>query len=156
MASWDSTDWRAERDKKLLEWFKGDTAAVACLVAISSACEVWDDLVDGDLVTTPTVENMFIDLFLNLNVNPFFLHHRAQITAMMAMIINAWQDANSMAKLEDQEAHIKAYVLRNLGLELIPVFAYFIGGYSHMRSISMEMRTFVAHETFDQWEREHV
>ena len=153
---WDSADWQKERDRKLRNWFKGDLEATACMVAISSVCETWDDLYDGDPVKPSSVEQAFVALFLQLQDNPFFRKHQDQITAVMVVVINGWADSNSLVSSGKKDDRIKAYILRNLGLELIPLFAYWTGGYQHMRDISLDMREFVAHETFEQWEREHA
>lgn len=151
---WDTEDWRAERNQKLTEWFLGDQDAVHCFVMISSAAEVWDDLVDGDVaVTTERISGAFTDLLLRLSGNPFFQAHYGQIAPVLAVAINAWQDAEQLGAGTETERHW-AFVLRNLGLELVPLFAWLLGGFDHMRRVSPEARRFFMHETYDEWEKE--
>lgn len=150
---WDSEEFRAEREKRLFEWFKGDWAAVNCFGMISQIAETWDDLIDDDVASDDDINQAFAFASFGLLQNSFFQQHQQAIVAMEIVIANAWLDANELVKTEGKDARIQAYVLRNVGLELVPMFAFFKGGYSHMRKVSKEMREFFTHETFDEWER---
>jgi len=151
---WDTPEWRKQRNKNLNDWFLGNQDAVQCFVMISSAAETWDDLADGDVeVSKQRLDGAFTDLFLRLTGNPFFQAYHAEIRPILAVAINAWQDSEELRQGSRTERHW-AFVLRNLGLELIPLFAWLLGGYEHMRRVSQEARQFFMHETYAEWEQE--
>jgi hypothetical protein len=49
-----------------------------------------------------------------------------------------------------------AFHIRNLGIELYIATAFLLGGYDYMRKVSLEIRTFFAFETFEEWELNHA
>lgn len=154
-ADWDAEQWRVLRDAKLLEWMLGDKDAVRFLVAVSTVAECWDDLIDEAVVTEQRIHRAFTDALIGLNFNPFFVRHRDMLLPAMIMSINGWLDANDMQRSSDRTQRACAFVLRNLGIELIPLAAMLVGGWEHMRDVSQPVREFFAHETFEQWEAEH-
>ena len=152
---WDSEEFRADRDKKLLSWFKGDIYAVQCFLDISNIAEVWDDLADGDVAQPLDVDRAFVGMMIGLNDDRFFLANREKVLSALIITLNGWMDANALMSSEEKDDRIKAYMLRNLGLELVPLFIYLTQGFSQMRSFSLEVREYFSHETFEGWEREH-
>lgn len=150
---WDSTKWREVRNLKLLEWFGGDESAVKCFIMISQIVETWDDLVDNGKAKEKEIELSYMHALIGLEGNKFYVENRHMIIPILITSINGWLDSNTMVKTTSKENHIKAYVLRNLGLELVPLFAFLIGGYEHMRNVSMEMREFFTHDDFIEWEK---
>lgn len=154
--SWDSDAWRRMRDHFLREAFLGDEAAVECFVRISQVAETWDDLVDRDkTISDSTLSMTFCSVLFELDFNKFYDRWRAQITSGIIIAVNGWMDSLELEK-GNLEARRKAYVLRNLGLELVPLFAYLLGGFAHMRQVSLKARSFFSHETFEIWENEHA
>lgn len=149
---WDSIKWRETRDLKLLEWFHGDETAVNCFLMISQIAETWDDLVDNGKAEEKEVERSYMHALIGLECNSFYVENRPMILPVMIIMMNGWLDSNIMVNTTSRENHVKAYVLRNLGLELIPLFAFLIGGYNHMRKVSMEIREFFTHDDFNEWE----
>lgn len=152
MSEWDSLEWREQRDSKMLEWFNGDPDAVACCIMISQISETWDDIVDNGSADEKEVELSYVHALIGLELNPFYQANRNMILPLVIISVNGWLDSNKMMKTKNKEDHVKAYVLRNLGLELIPLFAFITGGYEHMRAISQEARNFFVHDDFDEWE----
>lgn len=149
---WDSTEWRKVRNLKILEWFHGNQAAVDCFVMISQIAETWDDLVDKGEANEGDVERSYMNALIGLECNKFYTENRPMILPIMIIMMNGWLDSNEMVHTASKENHVKAYVLRNLGLELLPLFAFLTGGYDHMRKVSLEMREFFTHDDFDEWE----
>ena len=154
--NWDSPDWRAERDTKLLHWMCGNEDAVRVCVQTSHIAEVWDDLKDKDREPSDReIAHAFESAMIRLQTNPFYLQNHAMLTAIITLAINAWHDSEDL-KQGDTEHLIQAFVLRNMGIEIAVMCAFLVGGYDHMRKVSLEMREFFRHETFEQWSAEHA
>lgn len=148
---WDSEEWRKLRDEKMMAWL-GNRDAVDCVNAISTAAEAWDDIYDGD---PADIDSAMVSLLLGLPMNPFWRQFNAWLQPIVLVCINAWMDARVMEK-GPQEDKIRAFVLRNLGIELVMSAAFLLYGYEHMRNISMEVRRFFDNEQFAEWEAEHA
>lgn len=157
MTNWDTPGFRLERDMKLLEWMRGNEHAVQVCLQISHIAEVWDDLKDGDRDPTEReIAHAFESAMIRLQTNPLYLANHAMLTGFVILAINAWHDSNVMEKSADEAERMQAFFLRNLGLEVASMCAFIVGGYDHLRKISVEMRAYFRHETFQQWESQHV
>ena len=154
--NWDSDTWRNPRDAKLLHWMLGNEDAVRVCVQTSHIAEVWDDLKDKDREPSDReIAHAFESAMIRLQTNPFYLQNHAMLTAIITLAINAWHDSEDLRQ-GDTEHLIQAFVLRNMGIEIAVMCAFLVGGYDHMRKVSLEMREFFRHETFEQWSAEHA
>lgn len=153
-AEWDSEEWRQKRDAILTTWMLGDRAAVECVVMISGISECWDDLIDEERVSEARIHQAFTHAMVGLQLNAFFDRHKGMLLPIIIASINAWMDANALQAGTKHE-RMAAFFMRNFGYELFTVAAFCVGGWSHMREISLEMRRFFWHETFEQWEHSH-
>ena len=143
----DSTEWRANRDAMLMQWFQ-DISAVKFIIDIGNTAEVWDDLVDKDKeVSTDDINLAFYTLLIEMPVNPFFDRFKKDLIPLMIAGINAWQDANELEKGSDNDKAI-AYVLRDWYVELVMFVVYLLHGRDRARELSMDIRRFFSqHET---------
>lgn len=149
----DSDAWREVRDANYLRWFKGDASAVQTIQVLMNACEFWDDLIDQDVpITAQRADVVFRGIFVDLAVNPFWQRTRAFLEPLIIMAVNAWMDANELARSDSEKERNLAFHIRNLPTELVMAVAFGVGGWEHMRSVSVEARRFFAHESFDDWE----
>lgn len=148
---YDTPDWRASRNAKLLEWV-GDPAAAAFLLLFSDVCEVFDDLIDKDKpVTDEDIVRTLFSTLVDIPMNPFFAAYRAQLVPVIVTGINAWLDANKLEKGTDNEQAL-AYVLRDWVIELTMFVIYLVKGREHLRRVSMDVRRyFNHHETLEQY-----
>ena len=154
---WDTEAWRRVRDEKLMGWMLGNVAAVNTVIAISAIAETWDDLYDGD--NSPDrarISEAFTLALIKLQVNDFFKANESLFFALMVTAINAWMDANEMQESEDRHQRMMAWFLRSIGHEIANLAAFRVGGWEHMRKVSLEMRLFFQHETFEQLEARHA
>lgn len=152
---WDSPAWRELRDRKFAEWFGADGAA--CLVLLSTVSETWDDLIDKDVqVSSEDVTHAFTIALIKLELNPFWQKHKTTLFPGVIMSVNAWLDANDLMLSRSTHYRMQAFYLRNLFAEMAQIVAFCHGGFEHMREVSLAIRTFLNHETFEQWETEHV
>jgi len=155
-AEWDTPQWRVKRDELLATWLLGDFHAVECAVLLSEIAETWDDLIDQDVtVTADKINRAFIAMLVRLELNPFFEQHRLTIMPVVYVSINAWLDANTQES-GVREERMAAFYLRNFSYEIINVIALCVGGWDHLRSISMDMRRFFTHESYFTWEHRHA
>lgn len=145
--------WLQTRDELRRKWLLGDDEAIAFLVMLMQTVEAWDDIVDRDHAHDPAqVNEAFLCALYGLPANPFFQRHHMQILPLIMVAINAWHDANLLAKRSDEKLKNIAFHLRNMGIEFYILCAFLIGGYEHMRAVSPEIREFFAIESFKEWE----
>ena len=157
MSKWDSEEWRKSRDMKLLEWFDGNEDAVRCYVDLSTVAEIWDDLIDNDSpVGDERVNRAFTIAMVTLPTNPFYIMNKHMLEPIVICAINAWMDSETLIGRVDDASRMSAFHLRNLGIELAPMIAFCIGGNSRMREVSLEIRDFMSHETYSEWEHRHA
>lgn len=154
---WDSKEWRDLRDKKLMEWFKGDKDAVQCLVEISTISEVWDDLIDRDVaLTNAEISSAFVCATIKLPNNPFYASNIAALQPLIIMTVNAWMDSEELVKRSDKKSRMLAFYMRDIGKEIVPLIAFLVGGYAHMRKVSLEIKDFFYFDDYENWELRHV
>ena len=146
-----SPEWQAARNENLLAWMKQDMHAVAFLLDIFNAAEVWDDLLDGDAIESRTFNDLFMRLLFDLPNNMFYQRHMGALQPLMMAGVNAWMDANELQKRDDEWAVVWAYTLRDWYMELCAYCAYIVGGFEHMRAVSLPMREFFQKETLEQF-----
>lgn len=151
MAEFDTEEWRAIRDQKLLQW-TGDQAAVWFIKQFGDVCEVFDDLVDKDKpVTDADLARTLFAVMTEIPLNPFFDKYKWQLVPIIVTGINAWLDANKLEK-GSQNDKVFAYVLRDWYAELTAYIIYLCRGRDYLRSISMEVRDFFTHhETLEEY-----
>lgn len=153
---WDSEAWRVKRNAKLLDWMAGNTDAVAFLLDLSQIVEVWDDLIDKDAQPAETeIHAAFQAALINFPLNPFYRAHQDRLLPLVIVCINAWLDSVGMERGGDPHERMWAFFLKDFGLEIFLFCAMLTGGWAHMRSVSMDMRRFFTHETYETWEHRH-
>ena len=146
---WDSEEWRAERDEKLLGWMRGDANAVNCVVALSTASELWDDLIDKDRpVTEAEIHKGFISALILVNDNPFWQRFHVKLMPIVVVGTNAWLDANILQDAVLDRDRMMGFYIRNYAYEMTSMAAYCAGGWEWLRSISMEMRQFFQNNSY--------
>jgi hypothetical protein len=146
----DTLGWRKQRDAKYREWIR-DPAAIAFVTLLGDTAELFDDVVDKDKpVTDAAVARVLFFVLTDLPVNPFFERHKLQLVPLMHMAINAWLDANDLEK-GDKTDRARAYVLRDLMIEVVMHTVFLLHGRQRQRELSLEIRQFFLHETFDQY-----
>lgn len=157
MAAFESPEWREERLQRLREWV-GDEDAIDLLLSVGDAVSLWDDLIDQDKeITAARVNRVFRDLLVTLPSNPFFVRFRQPLTAILAIGINAWHDANEFESRGGETNLARAYMLRDYYQEILQMCVMLVHGEEYLRSVSVEMRDFFAHgETFDEFREEHA
>lgn len=147
----DTVEWQQLRNQKLNEWI-GDSHAISFILAFADACELFDDIVDGDKpVGEAHAVRVLFSLITELPLNPFFDAFKQQLIPILITGINAWLDANELEK-GDENDQVFAYVLRDWYMEFVSYVIYLARGRDYMREVSMEVRHFFTHhETLDAY-----
>jgi hypothetical protein len=149
-SDFDTQPWRVVRDSKLREWI-GDEHAVQFTLMLSESSEFFDDLIDRDKdISNEWIVRMMFILLIDMPANVFFSHYKAHLLPLMAMASNAWLDANDLQD-GDEVAKSRAYVLRDLTLEVTLHVISIVRGRDYMRSVSLDVRNFFLHESLAQY-----
>lgn len=152
----DSPEWRMNRDSHLRVWLMGDTHAMNFILQMAEVAEVWDDLIDGDEVPPDRLHGAFVTALFDITGNPFFCQHSLYLRPLMMAGINAWLDSIQLEKCSDSWSQTWAYTLRDYYMELVPACAMLVGGFDHMRTVSLEARRFFQAETLEEFLNEHA
>ena len=146
----DSQPWRQVRDAQLMVWL-GDASAVHYVQMVGEASEFFDDLVDKDKpISDGWIVSMMYKLLIDMHVNPFFSRYKNELVPIMSVAINAWLDANNLERGTDTQVS-RAYVLRDLTIEILLHSIQLMRGRDHMRAVSLEVREFFLHESLDEY-----
>lgn len=143
----DSPAWRELRDEKLRGWLLGDESAVQCLLILFDLAEIWDDVVDGKVDPAVASSQLAWGALCELGGNKFYQQNIAELTPIIRAGVNAWMDSVQLENNDDIQSQVWAYALRDLYMELVPMAACLIGGFEHMRRVSLESRLFFQAET---------
>ena len=145
--TFDSDEWRLLRDEKLRLWLLGDEQAMQCLLMLFHLAELWDDVVDGQLDPAVGASRLAWGALCELPSNPFYQRHITFLTPVVQAGANAWMDSVQLEGRDDLHSQVWAYALRDFYMELVPLAAYLVGGFDHMRRVSLEARNFFQAET---------
>jgi hypothetical protein len=106
----------------------GNHNAVVFITAFHAYCHAIDDLIDGDVAFSPeAIENWF------------------RLQPVIAQITSTYADSVAWEKADEEWKRQTADVLRLCGNDMIIQVAWIIGGYKHMRAISLKLREFAYH-----------
>ena len=154
---WGSREWIAARDALLLRSFRGNRDAVDCILELSTVTEIWDDLVDRDKpVDEAEVNRAFVTALTTLPRNPVWREHCLFLLPAVLLGINAWLDANELERDPEERYRMLAFYARNYVAEVVHAVAFCVLGFAGMREVSLELRRFMAHESFAEWEHAHA
>ena len=92
---------------------------------------VYDDLVDGEKVSTEDAAKALNDFIIALTCNQFFLSNAASLVTMLVSCINRWVDGDEWDARGEKEA---SRFIRCGEIDLFLHVAYLIGGWDHMRA----------------------
>lgn len=145
-------EWKAIRDRKMLEWFDGDASAVEFMVAISEIAELWDDLIDKDKeLTKAEIDSAMFTALVTLPCNQFFNANKQFLMPLILQSINSWQDSVELEKGGESD-RAYALTLRMMSLQLCSMIVMLKKGYHHARDVSLEIWRFAtAHDDPMKW-----
>ena len=146
----DTDPWRKKRDALYRQWIV-DPAAISFVLMVGTSIEMFDDIADADKpVDRSTVYGVMFFLLTEMPMNQFFNAHRANLVPLMFASLNAWIDSNELES-GDRTDRARAYVLRDMFIEIVLHVIFLIHGRSRMRELSMVVRKFFLHETIEDY-----
>lgn len=152
-----SQEWQEQNQINKRNWCLQNQNALDFLNCFFDAVELWDDLIDKDVVIEDNhINRVFTSLMFVLPSNPWFMANHAYYQPLIMTSINAFHDANEMCSSDKKHLRNLAFHIRNLGIEIHIATAFLLGGFDHMRKVSREIREFYAFETFEEWESSHA
>lgn len=124
----------------------GDADALSFVIAFHSYCHQIDDLIDGDTAYNP--ENVLKVLMAanTLYSTPFYLANAWRLQPVIAMITNTYADSVAWETSDEPWKQRVADVIRQCGNDMILSVAWILGGWSHVRSISLRLREAAYHD----------
>lgn len=118
---------------------KGNLEAEQFLAAWSAYVHGIDDLVD-ETTTNEFKIKLFIQA-LDLYNQPFYLKNRERLNGLIISCTNLYADSVAWEKSGVTWQKTFADWARHAGVEMVLQIACIVGGYDHMRAISLELRT---------------
>ena len=135
-----------ERDKlegqKIREYMLGNEAAALFIGQVFYIIHLWDDLVDDDQHRPiEDINRAFWFALVEIPRNPFFNKHSYFLTSQYQLLISQWMNSNDLIHdgANDEKLQ-RAFILKDTSIDLIAQCAFLIGGYDHMRKVSLELQ----------------
>ena len=127
--------------------YKEDEKAISLSMRLVEIAHVWDDLVDGDKVSTANINKAFIDSIFTLQAHeywfPMGLNHQ------VLNVFLRWQDATTIENdpNKTEQDLEKTFMLRAGIYDIFSVIAYYLHGNEWALEVGPTIRRFYA-ETF--------
>ena len=116
----------------------GNAEAMEFLTRWANYVHAIDDIEDE--ATTPEFRLATFIQALELYTSPFFMKHAAALKVLVLNCTNAYADSLAWEKSTDQFKRDFANFARHGGTEMVLAVAGIVGGYGHMRRVSLEIR----------------
>lgn len=126
----------------------GNPDALVFLLSFTAYAHAIDDLIDEEsspesLLTMCVQAN-------EMYSTPFWLAHSARLGGVIGLIANAYADSIAWEQHSEDWKRRMADVLRQAGNEMLMAVAQIVGGWQHMRRISMRVRECAYHEQHEE------
>ncbi|WP_423820822.1 hypothetical protein V5738_10825 [Salinisphaera sp. SPP-AMP-43] len=130
----------------------GNESAVAFCERAFRISQNIDDLYDGDkVVDDPKRDALIWDMLVGLPDNPFYQAHFDTLQPLIRAALSDWIDSTTLESGDDHEVSL-AFVLRDQLTGVVSQCAYLVGGYQHMRNVSVEIRRHFHNERLDDYQ----
>lgn len=116
----------------------GQPEAMDFVVRWTAYVHAIDDIEDEE--TTPEFRLAAFIMALELYTSPFFVRHAAALKQVALNCTSLYADSVAWEKSEDQFKKDFANFARHGGTEMVLAVASIVGGYAHMRRVSLEIR----------------
>lgn len=140
-----------------LEWFGGNSDALAMYDMFVKLSHIWDDLVDKDKdVPGEATNTAFLIALVYLPANPFYRSIQSQIMPMWVTVVSAYEAANHFEKTKDAHGVEIAHTLRYAAGNIIAYAMNVCLGPDKARIYIPEMWKTVVAERFEDYQKEHL
>lgn len=149
--------YRDEIKQALFQFFnwlyKGDQAAVMLGVTLFDISQAWDDLVDGDEISTDEVNRCFVNCLFVLPTNPI-VQQMPELPHHIYNVFLRWRDSTWLEQNEPTDDNLnKCYMLRAGFYDIFVLIAAKIYGDDYAREVGPTVRKFYG-ETLDDFKQE--
>lgn len=126
----------------LPKWLKGNSDAIAFILAIHEIVELWDDLIDKDNeISDATVNGAFYTALIGLPRNRFYSAHFVELNPILDQAIIDWQTATAFEARNNGDDVRRSYVLRSGFVALTVMAAKIIAGLDWAMHVNIEIRS---------------
>lgn len=139
----------------LREVLLGNTPAIEFCEAIFEVSQVWDDIIDEAPRNPAEINKAFWIALSVIPRNRFYQQHYGELQPLLEAAMIDWIDSNDLILSDESQHKAAAYVLRDTLTNIVIHCAKVIGGYEHMRHVSMTIREALYDEPFEDYMREH-
>lgn len=143
--------------QRLLEWALGNADAAAFLSLVGRLSQLVDDIADREADPEEASAEVLRLALVELPANPFYRAHEAWFRPIFATSSLIWDASNEWARSERRTTRMYAYVLREIGEQVIVLTALLCGGWDHARKVTRDLHEFyhtTDQESFEDWEAE--
>ena len=128
---------------------------MACIHALASISETWDDLADGDELNRADAIDAFRALLFGLERNPFWARWRPLLQFHVEQMTLLWETSSELERSADWKIRCRAFFLRESANLLVPAVVSILHGHERALQCSLALWEFLPHEEPDQWEFRH-
>lgn len=127
----------------MIEVAKGDAAAFQWMWDFWCFTHVIDDLVDKDKpVSGEEAAKALAQFVTALSLNHFYVRNVMSLYPLIVSACNRWVDGDLLDKSEKTKDRIHSEVVRCGDVDIFLHVAFLVGGWDHMRNISMKVRMY--------------
>lgn len=149
--------YREEIKKAMLQFFhqayQGNQAAVMLAITLFDISQAWDDLIDGDSISSEEINQCFLNCLFILPTNPV-AQAMPELPHHIYNVFLRWRDATWLERNEPTDDNLnKCYMLRAGFYDIFVLIAAKIFGDEYARQVGPEIRKFYG-EKLNEYKQE--
>jgi hypothetical protein len=127
-----------------------NTDALVFIMAFHGYAHRIDDVVDGEVHCGPEELIELLMLANALYSTPFYIENSARLSGVVGSIANTYLDSVHWERDSTEWKRRVADVIRLCGNDMVCAVAFIVGGFRHMRDISLRLREFAWHSQHEE------
>ena len=149
--------YREEIKQAMLQFFnqvyQGNQAAVMLAITLFDISQAWDDLIDGDNISSDEINQCFLNCLFILPTNPV-AQAMPELPHHIYNVFLRWRDATWLERNEPTDDNLnKCYMLRAGFYDIFVLIAAKIFGDEYARQAGPEIRKFYG-EKLNEYKQE--
>lgn len=133
--------------------YQSNQAAVMLSVTLFDISQAWDDLIDGDSISTDEINQCFLNCLFILPTNPI-VQAMPELPHHIYNVFLRWRDATWIERNEPSEDNLnKCYMLRAGLYDIFVLIAAKLYGDDYARQVGPAIRKFYG-ETLSEYKKE--
>lgn len=135
-----SCDEKIDEVQKLKDICRDNASAYNFCSSYLILCNILDHVIDGQPFETEDLARALLNWTAQISDNEFWQANKESLYGLIVQGCSAWMDSNACAKSEKPELQTASHTLKSFYGEVIYHVAFIIGGYDHMRTVSLKWR----------------